>query len=136
MFLGGAETYSPEKYELIEPEIIYWCRRQTPDEDLRSRLFCYYARKHGTFVVGLWTDCPKGKFVDVLNMGFSLGNFDRSMAESLRKNLLAPLRTDETIQILMSAQRDYERHTTDEAQEQSETLRRNMRKAGYPDDTK
>lgn len=88
--LGTAYHYNSKEHELIEPECLRWIRRETADPALRNRLFAYRHKIYGTFVVALWLGEPHGFFVDILNLGMSLGHFTRPVAQELRHRLFCP----------------------------------------------
>ena len=70
--LGLPCHYNASQHKLINPEMLNWCRRQTSDDRLKKKLFMYYHRLYGTFVVGLWVGEPRRWFVDLLNLVASL----------------------------------------------------------------
>jgi len=67
------------QHQRISPEILNWAQSYCPDREAAGKLFMYRHLVHGTFVIALWV--KEGWFVDVLNLGRSLGNFTRERAE-------------------------------------------------------
>ena len=113
--LGQACQYRPEQHRLLDHGILRWLKRQVSDDRLRSRLFFYFHNLYRTWVIGLWTSEPKGTFVDVLNLGYSPGSFDRVMAEGLVKNLHAPLTIADTLRQLRESESNFYHQQNDEA---------------------
>lgn len=79
--------YDPAQHEILKPSLLDFCRAQMDNPKERDRLFVYRHRVHCTFVIARWADKPMGVFTDFLNLGFSLGNFDRALADEFRRRL-------------------------------------------------
>ena len=94
--LGAACQYKPQQHLLLEPKFLEWCKEQITDESVSCQLFVYRQMQEGTFVIGRWIDKPFGLFVDLINLGGSLGNFTREIAHEFRRRLLAPVTADRT----------------------------------------
>jgi len=119
---GLACHYDPRQHRILESGILAWCKRQVSDPYLKERLFTYYHRLEHTFVIALWLNQPKRWFVDVLNMGYSLGNFNRHLAEGLRRRLLAPLSTSDIRRQLRNAESDHLHKLQDQGNALSDRL--------------
>ena len=94
--IGVPCTYSPDQHYIFEPELLAWCRRQTPDESLKKELFVYKQLQVGTFVIARWVSREMGLFVDLLNLGHALSTFTVEMAQELRRRILAPVTSNDT----------------------------------------
>ena len=104
---GMACNFNPNQHKLMDFEALQWCKRQTTDPDIRAKLFAYHHLKEGTYVIGLWVTAPRRLFVDVMNLGGSPQNFNRTCAESFKQNLFAPTSAG---QIKRDMQDEYSRH--------------------------
>ena len=94
--LGSACQYNPKQHVILKPSFLKWCKDQTSDERVKAELFVYRQMQVGTFVIARWVDKSKGMFVDLVNLGGSLGNFTREVAHEFRRRLLAPVTADFT----------------------------------------
>jgi hypothetical protein len=83
-------NYDSAQHFIIEPEIIRWCRRQVDDKEIQKHLFAYYHLKEDTYVIGWWINSEYGPFVDLLNLGHNLNNFDRARAQEFTRRLRQP----------------------------------------------
>jgi len=69
-----------DQHQIIKPPMASWIKRNCPDPSLKDKLFMYRHILYGTFVVALWV--KPGWFIDVLNLGGSLGNFNSLKAHT------------------------------------------------------
>ncbi len=92
--LGQPCAYDRQQHRIIHPHIEKWIKRQVPVGKLRDSLFVYYHNLYGTFVIAQWI-APKKSFIDVLNMGTTLYNFDQDMAEEFLQGILSPVSSQE-----------------------------------------
>jgi len=127
--LGLSCQYDPASHFLFEgnsePELMRWVRRQLPEASpLQNQLFMYHHLKEDTFVIGLWIDKPRGRFVDALNIGYSLTGFDRSMAQGFIQHLIHPVTAEETIRMLQEHKTDFDHITQNKAAAVQETNER------------
>lgn len=130
--LGCATRYTPEQHKLLDLELLHWCRNQTSDERLKRQLFAYKHNLYNTFVIGLWVNQPKGLFVDLINLGFSLAHFTRSTAEELRRRILCPTSSTELNRQMRKARSDYLHQQQDESDELTDYYYRPRKvQAGY-----
>ncbi|MHC4890451.1 MAG: hypothetical protein ACYTEO_13420 [Planctomycetota bacterium] len=104
--LGVACHYSAEQHTLLKPELLKWCIDNTGDK----QLFVYRQNQVGTFVIGRWLDHPRRWFVDVLNLGHSLSNFTRELAQELVRRITRPITAEATSRRLRETASD-QRHT-------------------------
>jgi len=122
--LGQSCGFDQKQHELLTNDILDWCHRQASDPETKTHLFMYRHRDEGTFVIGWWMDGDKGDFVDLLNIGYSLANFDDSMAEGFRKNLLCPLDPETTRRRIAQMHKDKISRLNDTNAERLEQLKR------------
>ncbi|MHC4464259.1 MAG: hypothetical protein ACYS30_22945 [Planctomycetota bacterium] len=80
--LGVACHYSAEQHTLLKPELLKWCIDNTGDK----------------------------QFVDILNLGYSLGNFTRDMAQEFVRRIKRPVTAEATSRRLRETASD-QRHT-------------------------
>ena len=83
-------------------------------------LFLLRYNKLEVFCICEWTDNHKDTFTDVLNLGKSLGNFDRKGADELRRRLFAPVTVEDTSQAIDRTDSDFYHGLQDEDMEESE----------------
>lgn len=79
----GFCNYKSNEHMLIEPPLLGWLKRNIPDPRDKERVFVYRHIESGNFVIGLWESCPREKFQDIMNLGWSLQNFTRERAQRL-----------------------------------------------------
>ena len=84
-------TFDRKQHMIIDPEFMDWVRRQLPNDHERSKYFCYFHKIWKTFVIARWISKGLGLFSDAMNLGHSLGNFNRGMAAEFRRRFYAPL---------------------------------------------
>ena len=112
MFL--TTQYTPEQHKLINGDKLDWCKRQVSDPVLREKVFMYYHLKEKTFVIGCWIANAYGLFVDVLNMGFSLSNFNASLADMFKQRFLKPQASAEMEKEMKKAEAQFYRDLDNE----------------------
>lgn len=113
----GTCQYDPRQHQLIEPPLLNWARRQAPDKETADRIFTYRHRDAGTFVIGFWANKPYGRFVDMLNIGTSLGNFGPSEAGRFKRSLRVTDSADRIRQEVKAGLDSHVRSDQDEADE-------------------
>jgi len=114
--------FNPVEHWLIEPEILRWCRRQVDEKDHKVRLFAYFHRVHQTYVIAWWVDRPCGKFVDMLNLGFTLGNFTREKAQEFVRHLRQPTTASDIDKQVRRVESDQLHKRQNDASAESEEL--------------
>ena len=127
----GPCIYKESEHELLTPELLYWCKRQTADPELRRRLFVYHQLQVGTFVIAIWLGAPKREFVDLLNVGTSLRNFNRGMAQRFKKNIYKPTSFRDIKHQLVGSDSDYNHAKNDEQASMQDASRKRARDFGY-----
>ena len=73
----------------------------------RGKLFLVRYNELEVYVIAEWLGKPKDVFVDVLNIGKSLGNFTSAEAQELRNRLFNPIGSEETKRSMTQTDRDY-----------------------------
>lgn len=127
-------TYDPCQHEILDPELLGWCRRVAKgvtDQSLSARLFCYHHRWYDSFVIGAWVSEPKGAFIDLMNLGSSLGSFTHSKAKEFIDRLYNPLTGAQTAQMLRANESDFLHQKQDENDKLKDDLSRRGRDFGY-----
>ena len=115
--------YDPLQHELVNSELLDWCKRQVAPAD-RERYFLYRHRIHHTFVIARWAGAKFGIFTDFYNLGYSLGNFNQEMAKEFRKRLYAPV----SPQDISKAMSDASAETKTKNEDVNENIRNFRRK--------
>ena len=120
-------VYDPAQHEIINPPVLDFCRAQMDSQTEKNRLFIYHHRVHDTFVVARWaSDRKMGVFTDFLNLGYSLGNFDRALADEFRKRLYRGLAPAEIGKALNRAASDFR----SENEEKNDTMKSVLSRCG------
>jgi hypothetical protein len=119
--LGMVSNYTPDEHTIIEGELSLWLKRLIENDPVRKhKLFVVRYNKIGTFVIAEWLGRPKDVFVDVLNMGKSLANFNRKKADELKKRLFKPVTAEQTRRWCSGVDSDYHHNLQDEDAEETE----------------
>ena len=121
--LSLVSLYNTEEHTILDSDIARFCNRIIEgDPKRRGRLFTVRYNKLGVFVIAEWLALPNGPFVDVVNLGASLGSFTRAKARELRCKLLNPLTAEETVLQTTQADSDYHHNLQNENEEEAERL--------------
>lgn len=119
--LGLVSNYTTEDHTIVRGELSLWLEcLMEGDPKRRGRIFLVRYNKLGVFVIAEWLGRPKDIFVDVMNLGKSLGSFGRVKAQELRKRLFDPLGPEETSRAVTQADSDYYHNLQDEDAEETE----------------
>lgn len=119
--LGLVSNYKSDDHTIVGGELLLWVKRLVENDRIRKgKLFVLYYNKLDVYVIAEWLAGPKDIFVDVMNLGKSLGNFGRAEAQELRKRLFNPLGPEETSKAITQADSDYYHNLQDEDAEESE----------------
>lgn len=103
--IGQVCKYRRDQHRVIQPRMLNWIKRQVPRGNLRDSLFLYRHLEQGTFVIAMWSQVGKS-FQDIINLGLSLDNFTREVAEQFRIRIRDTLTRHELCQFLRQKQRD------------------------------
>ena len=119
--LSLVSFYNTVEHTILDSDIARFCNRIIEgDPKRRGRLFTVRYNKLGVFVIAEWLALPNGPFVDVVNLGTSLGSFTRAKAGELRCKLLNPLTAEETVLQTTQADRDFHSNLQEENTEETE----------------
>jgi len=88
-----------------------------------GKFFTIRYNKLGVFVLAEWLAEPRSRFVDVMNLGNSIG-ITREQGNELKRRILAPLTAEETILQTTQADSDYHHGLQDENEEETERWER------------
>lgn len=123
MTLGMVSFFDSDKHTIIPGELSDFCARLVEGDPQREgKLFVIRYEKLGVFCVCEWLAKPKDIFIDVLNLGKSLGNFTRQKAGELRHRLFAPITYEETARDSAEADSDYHHMRQDWDGEEGERI--------------
>ena len=87
-------------------------------------LFLLHYNKLGVFCICEWVGGGRDTFVDVMNLGKSLGNFGHKEAQELRQRLFNPVSAEETSRAIVQNDSDYYHNLQDEDMEETERQER------------
>jgi len=93
--------YDSQKHTLIDGEISPFVKR------MDDKLFVVRYNELGVFCICRWLAEPYDIFVDVINLGKSLGNFNRKKADELRRQTFKPITASEVNKTSSEAESDY-----------------------------
>lgn len=120
--LGMTSTYKRSDHQIIGGEIGAHIERLAKESG--RDLFVVHYEKVGTFCICEWMSPNRDIFIDIMNLGKSLSNFDRSKANEVRLRLFAPLTCDGTSRAIYDADSDYHHMRQDWNEEETERLER------------
>ena len=124
--LGMVSLYTSAEHTIIEgggiPEFLTHLVEGSPRRE--GRLFLIRYNKLGVFCICEWTGSNKDTFVDIMNLGKSLGNFGREGACELRRRLFAPVTAEDTSRAIIGADSDFYHNLQDEDMEETERQER------------
>jgi hypothetical protein len=123
--MGLAAHFTPGEHTLITPPMLGWIRRNVPPER-SEKMFMYFSHRYGNFVVGEWLNRAGGYFVDVLNLGHSLGNFTRAWAQEFLRDVHRPVGADDMARMIRQAHSDEQHSLNDSQGEYSQQFRRGV----------
>ncbi len=123
--LGLVSDYSSDEHTIIGGELSSWLKNlMKGDPTRKDRLFLLRYNKLEVFCICEWLGKPKDVFVDVMNLGKSIGNFTQEKANELRHRLFAPITAEDTNQMVAQTESDYHHNLNDEDLEESERQER------------
>ena len=124
--LGLVSVYTSAEHTIINgsgiPEFL--TRLIEGDPQRKGRLFLLRYNKLGVYCICEWTDGHKDTFVDILNLGKSLGNFRKKEAQKLRRRLFAPVTAEESVREIIRNDSDFYHNLQDEDMEETERRER------------
>lgn len=123
--LGLVSCYNPDEHTIFRGGISEWLERLVKGIPQREGcLFLLRYNKLGVFCICEWVGGGHDTFVDVMNLGKSLGNFDREQAHELRHRLFCPVNAEDTARAITGADSDYYHNLQDEDAEETERQER------------
>lgn len=123
--LGLVSCYTPDEHTIIRGELSEWLDRLVEGIPQREGcLFLLRYNKLGVFCICEWVGGGRDTFVDVLNLGKSLGNFGQKGAQELRRRLFASVTAEETSQEIIRNDSDFYHRLHDEDMEETERQER------------
>lgn len=120
--LGMVSLYLSEEHTIIDGSgIPEWLKQLVKGNPQREGcLFLVRYNKLEVFCICEWIGGGNDTFVDVMNLGKSLGNFDRKQSQELRRRLFAPLTAEDTSKALIRTDSDFYHNLQDEDAEETE----------------
>lgn len=123
--LGLLSCYNSEEHTIIPGEISEWLERLVEGDPRREGcLFLLRYNKLGVFCICEWVGGGRDTFVDVINLGKSLGNFGRVAARELKRRLFNPVTAEESTREIVRNDSDYYHNLQDEDMEETERQER------------
>jgi hypothetical protein len=123
--LGMVTHYRVSEHTIIGGEIGDFCSRIVEGDPTRKgKIFVVRYNKIGVFVIAEWIGEVGDVFVDVMNLGDSLANFNKGKANELRKRMLSPATCKETELAMLNAESSYHHMLQDENEEEKDRLAR------------
>ncbi len=123
--LGLVSNYNSTEHTIIRCELSHWLERLIEGDPQREgRLFLVRYNELEVFVIAEWLGKPLDVFVDVFNIGESLGSFGKKEAQELHRRLFNPATAEETAQMITDNDSDYYHNLQDEDMEETERQER------------
>lgn len=116
--LGMVSNYSPEKHTIIGGEIGAYVKRLSEESGRDLAVICY--EELAVFCVVEFLSPLRDIFIDMMNLGKSLANFDRTKATELGFRLFKPVSCDETSQFIATKESDYHHDRQNDNEEEHE----------------
>jgi hypothetical protein len=123
--LGLLSCYNSEEHTIVRGELSEWLERLVKGDPRRGGcLFLLRYNELGVFCICEWIGGGRDTFVDVLNLGKSLGNFDNKQAWELRKRLFNPVTAEESSREIVRNDSDFYHNLQDDDMEETERQER------------
>ncbi len=123
--LGLVSCYNPDEHTIIRGEMSEWLERLVEGNSRREGcLFLLRYNRLEVFCICEWVGGGRDTFVDVLNLGKSLGNFDQKQAQELRRRLFNPVIAEESTREIIRNDSDFYHNLQDEDAEETERQKR------------
>ena len=119
--LGLLSCYNPDEHTIIRGEMSEWLKRLV--EGIPQRKGCLFLiryNKLGVYCICEWIGGGHDTFVDVLNLGKSLGNFGQKEAQELKRRLFNPVTAEESSREIIRNDSDFYHNLQDEDMEETE----------------
>lgn len=118
--LGMTSIRDEQEHTLIGGEIGAYVERISKESG--RALFVVRYNKLGVFCICEWMSPNKDIFIDLMNLGKSLGNFTHEKAHELGHRLFKPITCEATSRALAAADSDYHHMRQDDNEEETERL--------------
>ena len=123
--LGLLSCYNSEEHTILGGELSGWLERLVEGDPRREGcLFLLRYDKLEVYCICEWVGGGNDTFVDVLNLGKSLGTFDQKQALELRRRLFNPVTAEESSREIIRNDSDYYHNLQDEDSEETERRER------------
>ena len=123
--LGLVSCYNSDEHTLIRGELSEWLERLVEGDPRRGGcLFLLRYNKLEVYCICEWVGGGNDTFVDVLNLGKSLGNFGQKAAQELRRRLFNPVTAEESSREIIRNDSDFYHNLQDEDMEETERQER------------
>lgn len=103
--IGIPSVYKRHEHTFIGGDIGHYISRLSKDSGRDLAVIRY--EKLGVFCIIEFVSPNRDVFVDVKNLGGSLGNFNRAAATELQRRLFKPITGDETDRFVTETESDY-----------------------------
>ena len=118
--LGMVNHLNSNKHSFIGGEIGHYVNRLAKESGRDLTVIRY--NKLGVFCIIEILSSNRGDFIDILNLGKSLANFNQDKNRELHRRLFKPLTCDETSVGITEAESRYHHDRQDENAEEQERL--------------
>ena len=123
--LGLVSVFTSAEHTIIRGELSKWLDRLVEgDSQRKGCLFLLRYNKLEVYCICEWTGKYKDTFVDVLNLGKSLGNFGQKEAQELKRRLFNPVTAEESAREIVRNDSDFYHNLQDEDMEETERRER------------
>lgn len=122
IILGLVSVYTSDEHTIIKRgELSEWLKRLVEGDPRRKDcLFLLRYNELEVFCICEWVGGGNDTFVDVMNLGKSLGNFGRKDANDLRRRLFNPLTAEDTSKAIVDTDSDFYHNLQDEDAQEAE----------------
>ena len=123
--LGLLSCYNPDEHTIIRGELSEWLKRLVAgDPQRKGCLFLLRYNKLEVYCICEWVGGGRDTFVDVLNLGKSLGDFDQKRAQELKRRLFNPVTAEESTREIVRNDSNFYHNLQDEDMEETERQER------------
>jgi hypothetical protein len=120
--LGSVSIFNSDKHTLIGGDIGDFIGRLAERSRRELRVIRY--NELGVFCIIEFLSPKHDVFLDTMNLGESLANFDHSRREELERRLFRPITCDETSRLVAQGESDFHHMKQDENEEEHERMAR------------
>jgi len=116
--LGMTLVYSSDKHTIIGGEIGAYIERMSQESG--RDLFVIRYNELCVFCICEWMSPNKDVFIDIMNLGKSLANFNAERGREFRQRLFKPIGCDETSVFIAKGESDFHHSMQDWNSEETE----------------